>query len=125
MVSFDLLELFLYIFPILEIIFIQLFFRPYLQYRNKFKLSVTDVVLPILLVGIHILSVRLLTYSLLPHFLFASFIIGLLLTIVFEHGQKRRRTGMVLSFFLKIVFLLGFVTYYVLAIARIVQFTRG
>ena len=81
--NFDILEIFLYVFPILQIILVHLFFRSYLMYRNKFKFSVTDTVLPILLVGIHILSGRWLAFSLLPHYLFGIFLIGLGVTLYF------------------------------------------
>lgn len=125
MAGFDLLELFLYVFPILQMIFIHFFFRPYLQYGRRIKLSITDTTVPILMIGIHILSVRLLTYSLLPHFLFVVFIIGLISTVLFEHAKKERTAGKVFSFVLKLTFLLGFFVYYGLVGCRIFQVLRG
>lgn len=117
----DNLELFLYLIPVLEIILIHLFFKPFIQYQPYFKLSVTDVVLPTLLVGIHILSVRLLTYSLLPVFLFTSFLIGLGVLFYFDIRKKRISERKIFSFFLKVSFLIGFLLYYGLVFARITQ----
>lgn len=125
MIGLDFLEIFLYVFPILEIILIHYFFRPYLRYGDKIKLSVTDVTLPFLMIGMHIISVRLLTYSLLPYFIFVSSIIGLLVTFVFDRSETRRSIGKVFSIFLKIIFLLAFVVYYVLVGVRVYYLIRG
>ncbi|MGO4961078.1 DUF3397 family protein [Jeotgalibaca porci] len=123
--NFDILEIFLYVFPILQIIIVHLFFRSYLIYRNKFKFSVTDTVLPILLVGIHILSGRWLAFSLLPHYLFGIFLIGLGITLYFEKSPKQFMAGKVFSIIMKMGFVIGFALYYVIVIARILQLIRG
>ena len=123
--NFDILEIFLYVFPILQIIIVHLFFRSYLMYRNKFKISVTDTVLPILLVGIHILSGRWLAFSLLPHYLFGIFLIGLGITLYFEKSPKQFMAGKVFSIIMKMGFVIGFALYYVIVIARILQLIRG
>ncbi len=123
--NFDILEIFLYVFPILQIIIVHLFFRSYLMYRNKFKFSVTDTVLPILLVGIHILSGRWLVFSLLPHYLFGIFLIGLGITLYFEKSPKQFMAGKVFSIIMKMGFVIGFALYYVIVIARILQLIRG
>ena len=123
--NFDILEIFLYVFPILQIILVHLFFRSYLTYRNKFKFSVTDTVLPILLVGIHILSGRWLAFSLLPHYLFGIFLIGLGITLYFEKSPKQFMAGKVFSIIMKMGFVIGFALYYVIVIARILQLIRG
>ncbi len=123
--NFDILEIFLYVFPILQIIIVHLFFRSYLMYRNKFKFSVTDTVLPILLVGIHILSGRWLAFSLLPHYLFGIFLIGLGITLYFEKSPKQFMAGKVFSIIMKMGFVIGFALYYVIVIARILQLIRG
>ncbi|WP_373739717.1 DUF3397 family protein [Jeotgalibaca porci] len=123
--NFDILEIFLYVFPILQIIIVHLFFRSYLMYRNKFKFSVTDTVLPILLVGIHILSGRWLAFSLLPHYLFGIFLIGLGITLYFEKSPKQFMAGKVFSIIMKMGFVIGFALYYVIVSARILQLIRG
>ena len=123
--NFDILEIFLYVFPILQIIIVHLFFRSYLMYRNKFKFSVTDTVLPILLVGIHILSGRWLAFSLLPHYLFGIFLIGLGITLYFEKSPKQFMAGKVFSIIMKMGFVIGFALYYVIVIARILQLIRS
>lgn len=123
--NFDILEIFLYVFPILQITIVHLFFRSYLMYRNKFKFSVTDTVLPILLVGIHILSGRWLAFSLLPHYLFGIFLIGLGITLYFEKSPKQFMAGKVFSIIMKMGFVIGFALYYVIVIARILQLIRG
>ena len=123
--NFDILEIFFYVFPILQIIIVHLFFRSYLMYRNKFKFSVTDTVLPILLVGIHILSGRWLAFSLLPHYLFGIFLIGLGITLYFEKSPKQFMAGKVFSIIMKMGFVIGFALYYVIVIARILQLIRG
>ncbi|MGO4993522.1 DUF3397 family protein [Jeotgalibaca porci] len=123
--NFDILEIFLYVFPILQITIVHLFFRSYLMYRNKFKFSVTDTVLPILLVGIHILSGRWLAFSLLPHYLFGIFLIGLGITLYFEKSPKQFMAGKVFSIIVKMGFVIGFALYYVIVIARILQLIRG
>lgn len=119
MLKVDSLELFLYLFPLLEIVLIHLFFKPYIQYQPYFKLSVTDVLVPLLLVGIHILSVRIFTYSLLPAFLFVSFLIGLGILFYFDIRKKKNADRKIFSLFLKVSFLAGFVLYYGLVIVRI------
>ena len=123
--NFDILEIFLYVFPISQIIIVHLFFRSYLMYRNKFKFSVTDTVLPILLVGIHILSGRWLAFSLLPHYLFGIFLIGLGITLYFEKSPKQFMAGKVFSIIMKMGFVIGFALYYVIVFARILQLIRG
>ena len=125
MVGLDGLVIFLYVFPILEIILIHYFFRPYLRYGDKIKLSITDVTLPFLMIGMHIISVRLLTYSLLPHFIFVSSVVGLLVTFIFERAKNSWTIGKVFSFFTKIIFLIGFVAYYVLVGIRVYYLLRG
>lgn len=122
--NIDSFEIFLYVFPIIEIILLTFFFKPYLQYK-KFKLAVSDATLPILLLGIHFLSVRLLTYSLLPHFLLATFFVGLLLTLYFDFSKRNLTTAKLFSIFLKAAFVLGFLTYYGIVVARIFQILHG
>lgn len=117
----DSLELFLYMIPVLEIILIHLFFKPFIQYQPHFKLSITDVVVPILLVGIHILSVRVLTYSLLPVFLFVIFLVGLGTLFYFDIKKKNISEGKIFSLFLKVSFITGFLLYYGLVFVRITQ----
>ncbi len=112
-------------FPVLQIVIVHLFFRSYLMYQNKFKFSVTDTVLPILLVGIHILSGRWLAFSLLPHYLFGIFLIGLGITLYFEKSPKQFMAGKVFSIIMKMGFVIGFALYYVIVIARILQLIRG
>lgn len=56
MQNFHYFEILLYVFPVLEIILINQFFRPYFRYKQIIRLSIADVVLPFLLVGIHLLS---------------------------------------------------------------------
>lgn len=122
---FDGLELFLYIIPILQIILVQSFFRPYLKYKNSFKLSVADTLIPILLVGIHVLSVRWLAFSLIPYYLFAVFLLGLGITLYFEKSRPHIPVGKVIAINLKVSFILGFILYYVIVVARTIQLIRG
>ncbi|MGP6138881.1 MULTISPECIES: DUF3397 family protein [unclassified Jeotgalibaca] len=123
--NFDLFEIFLYVFPIIQIVLIQLFFRPYLQYKDYFRLSVADTLIPILLVGIHILSVRWLAFSLLPYYLFAIFSLGLVLALYFEKSAYQFSKGKVFSIIMKAAFVVGFVMYYIIVIARLIQLARG
>ena len=81
--------------------------------------------LPILLVGIHILSGRWLAFSLLPHYLFGIFLIGLGITLYFEKSPKQFMAGKVFSIIMKMGFIIGFALYYVIVIARILQLIRG
>lgn len=120
----DLFEVFLYLFPLLEIIIISLFYKPFLHYKT-FKLSVTDVTMPILLLGVHLLSVRLLTYSLLPHYILLVFALGLLVTLYFDFSKKTVKANKVFSVWLKIAFIIGFIMYYAIIAARLVQRIRG
>ena len=124
MQTIDLFEVFLYLFPLLEIIIISLFYKPFLHYKT-FKLSVTDVTMPILLLGVHLLSVRLLTYSLLPHYILLVFALGLLVTLYFDFSKKTVKANKVFSVCLKIAFIIGFIMYYAIVIARLVQRIRG
>lgn len=125
MAKLDYLEIFLYIFPIFEIIVIHLFFRSYLQYKNDVKLSITDVIIPMLIVGIHILSVRLLTYSLLPHFILGACMLGFLLT-AFSHWKNRFYSARkIFSLFLKFSFVGGFFFYYTLVVFRMIQIFKS
>lgn len=121
LLTIDSLEWFLYIIPILEIILIHLFFKPFIKYQPYFKFSVTDIVMPILLVGIHVLSVRLLTYSLLPIFLFFNFLLGFSLLFYFDIKKKKISNGKIFSLFLKVSFLAGFLLHYGLVFIRIAQ----
>lgn len=123
--NFALLEIFLYVFPIIQIVLVHLFFRPYLKYRGYFKLSVTDTLIPLILVGIHILSVRWLAFSLLPYYLFAIFLIGLVMTLYFERSAYQFSKGKVFSIIIKMAFVIGFVMYYVIVVARLIQLARG
>lgn len=125
MSGFDLLEVFLYIIPIAEILLIHFFFKPYLRYKNHFRLSVTDAVLPIILVGMHILSVRLLSFSILPYYLFFVCLSGLLITLYFEKKLSKKPINKIISVVLKLSFLVGFLSYYGIVIARMIQFIRG
>lgn len=121
MLKVDSLELFLYVIPILEIILIHLYFKSYLQYKSYIKFSVTDVIIPILLVGIHILSVRLLSYSLLPHYLFVLFLVGLVIVLYYDFRKKKKSSGKIFSLFRKIAFLGGFIFYYTVVFLRLWQ----
>ncbi len=125
MSGFDLLETFLYVIPIAEILLIHFFFKPYLRYKDYFRLSVTDAVLPILLVGMHILSVRLLSFSIVPYFLFIICLSGLLITFYFEKKPNKKPINKIISVVLKLSFLVGFLSYYAIVIARMIQFVRG
>ena len=69
MQNFHYFEILLYVFPVLEIILINQFFRPYLRYKQIIRLSIADVVLPFLLVEIHLLSDYNMTYSLIHNFI--------------------------------------------------------
>lgn len=125
MLSFHYLEILLYVFPILEIILINKYFRPYLRYKDKIRLSVADVVLPFLLVGIHSLSVYSLSYSLLPHFLLAVCIVGLLQTLYFDANRKPYLLKKFLRGFVRIAFLMGLLFYYLLVFFRMYLLLRG
>lgn len=125
MQNFRLFEILLYAFPILEIILINAFFRPYLKYKQLIRLTVADVVLPFLIVGIHLLSVYSLTYSLLPYFLLTACIIGLLLTFYFDKRKKIHQPRLLFRQFVKILFLLALLFYYLLVLLRIYFLVRG
>jgi len=121
---FDLLELFLYIFPIMELWLIQRYFRALLGYEGgsiRFRFAVVDMAVPFLLVSIHLLSVRLLTFSLLPHFLFLSCLLGLALTMYVDRIKRISSRGRLFSLIVRNVFLLGFLLHYGLVAARIWQ----
>ena len=81
--------------------------------------------MPILLLGVHLLSVRLLTYSLLPHYILLVFALGLLITLYFDFSKKTVKSNKVFSVWLKIAFIIGFIMYYAIVIARLVQRIRG
>ena len=125
MQNFHYFEILLYIFPILEIILINAFFRPYLRYKQVIRLTVADVVLPFLIVGIHLLSVYSLTYSLLPYFLLVSCIVGLLQTFYFDKVKKIHQPKLVYRYFIKIWFLMALLFYYMLVLLRIYFLVRG
>nr|WP_319219154.1 DUF3397 family protein [uncultured Trichococcus sp.] len=125
MQNFHYSEILLYVFPILEIILINKFFRPYLRYKQMIQLTVADVVLPFLLVGIHLLSVYSLTYSLLPHFLLAACFIGMLQTLYFDLRKKNHRPKQFYRYFIKILFLMALLFYYMLVFLRIYFLVRG
>lgn len=124
MTPFDLLELFLYLFPIVEIGLIQRYFRPLLGYEGgslRFRFAVVDMVVPFLMVSIHLLSVRLLTFSLLPHYLFVSCLLGLGLTLYVDKSERNLSRSRLFSLVLRNMFLIGFLLHYGLVAARIWQ----
>ncbi len=125
MQNFHYFELLLYVFPILEIILINKFFRPYLRYKQIIQVTVADVVLPFLFVGIHLLSVYSLTYSLLPHFLLAACVVGLLQTLYFDKRKKIHQPKRFYRYFIKILFLMALLSYYMLVLLRIYFLVRG
>lgn len=125
MQNFHYFEILLYVFPVLEIILINQFFRPYLRYKQIIRLSITDVVLPFLLVGIHLLSVYSLTYSLLPHFLLAACIVGLVQTLYFDKRKKNHEPKRFYRYFIKILFLMALLFYYSLVLLRVYFLIRG
>lgn len=125
MQAFHYMEIGLYIFPILEIILINRFFRSYLTYKNKIHFSVAQVVLPLLLVGIHLLGKYIFNLSILPYFLFAVFLLGLIQTAYFDFKKKKYSFKIFVDFYTKIMFLLGIVLYYFLVIYRIYTLLRG
>ena len=125
MQNFHYFEILLYVFPILEIILINKFFRSYLRYKQIIRLTVADVVMPFLLVGIHLLSVYSLTFSLLPHFLLAACLVGLLQTLYFDKRRKIQRPKRFYRYFMKILFLMALLFYYMLVLLRIYFLIRG
>lgn len=125
MLSFHYLEILLYVFPIFETVVINTFFRPYLRYKDKIRLSVADVVLPFLLVGIHLLSVYSLSYSLLPHFLAAVCIVGLFQTLYYDANRKPYLFKKFLRSYIKITFLMSLLFYYLLVLFRLYLLLRG
>lgn len=125
MQNFHYFEILLYVFPILEIILINKFFRSYLRYKQIIRLTVADVVMPFLLVGIHLLSVYSLTFSLLPHFLLAACLVGLLQTLYFDKRRKIQRPKRFYRHFIKILFLMALLFYYMLVLLRIYFLIRG
>lgn len=128
MTPIDLLELFLYIFPVLELWLVQRYFRTLLAYegpRLHFRFAVVDIAVPFLIVSTHILSVRLLTFSLLPYYLFLSFLIGLVLTVYADRGPKPLASGKLASLVLRYMFLAGFLLHYGLVAARVWQLLRA
>ena len=125
MQNFHYFEILLYVFPILETILINKFFRSYLRYKQIIRLTVADVVMPFLLVGIHLLSVYSLTFSLLPHFLLAACLVGLLQTLYFDKRRKIQRPKRFYRHFIKILFLMALLFYYMLVLLRIYFLIRG
>lgn len=125
MQNFHYFEILLYVFPVLEIILINQFFRPYLRCKQIIRLSIADVVLPFLLVGIHLLSVYSLTYSLLPHFLLAACIVGLVQTLYFDKRKKNHEPKRFYRYFIKILFLMALLFYYSLVLLRVYFLIRG
>jgi len=125
MQNFHYFEILLYVFPVLEIILINQFFRPYLRYKQIIRLSIADVVLPFLLVGIHLLSVYSLPYALLPHFLLAACIVGLVQTLYFDKRKKNHEPKRFYRYFIKILFLMALLVYYSLVLLRVYFLIRG
>lgn len=124
MTPFDILELFLYLFPIVELVLVQRYFRALLGYEGdsiRFRFAVVDIVVPFLLVSIHLLSVRLLTFSLLPHYLFLSCLLGLALTVYVDRSRRFSSRNRLFALVLRNMFLLGFLLHYGLVAARIWQ----
>ncbi|WP_396326669.1 DUF3397 family protein [Jeotgalibaca sp. MA1X17-3] len=67
------------------------------------------------------MSVRVLTYSLLPVFLFVIFLVGLGTLFYFYIRKKNISEGKIFSLFLKVSFITGFLLYYGLVFVRITQ----
>ena len=66
-----------------------------------------------------------LTYSLLPHFLLAACIVGLVQTLYFDKRKKNHEPKRFYRYFIKILFLMALLFYYSLVLLRVYFLIRG
>ncbi|AMB99654.1 hypothetical protein AWM75_06520 [Aerococcus urinaehominis] len=114
-------ELILYFMPIISLVVVNGFLRPYLKFGDRLNLAVIDVLHPILWVAIHILSLRIAYQSWLPY-LFIFVAIYALAYLLYAFYAKRdfipeqfwRRLS-------SIGIIAGFIFFYALVIWRLIR----
>lgn len=76
--SFVLSELLMYIIPPVIIFLVQKYYKPYLKYFSAFPLNLAILLLPLWLMLIHLFSVLIFGFTLVPYILFiTAFALGL------------------------------------------------
>lgn len=114
-------EIFLYLLPLLAILLVNRYGRPYLTDGKHIKLAVVDVIHPILWLCFHFISTNTFYFSLVPALIF---VIALYAIVRLFKQFRRQETVDWPSFWRNlsnIAFIFVFVVYYILVVYRIIQ----
>ena len=114
-------ELLFYLLPIVTLLLVGTYGKPYLYFNRHIKFAPIDVVFPILLVCLHFISRALLFYSIIPHLvvIIALLAIGVLLWRWIKNEEIV--VGKFYRMLAKIAFSISFIIYVVVTIGRIIQ----
>lgn len=117
--AFSWFEIILYLLPVLTLILVNRYLRPYLSDGRYIHLAVVDVIHPILWACLHFISLWTFSFSLLPYLLIL-FALGVFALITTQRQRGELAWGNMLRRLSNISFVVIFVLYYSLVIYRII-----
>ncbi|MEY8370792.1 DUF3397 family protein [Aerococcaceae bacterium 50-4] len=119
--AFNWSEILFYLLPIVSLLFVGTYGKPYLYFNKRIKFAPIDVVFPILLVCLHFISRDLLFFSIIPHL----FVLISLLAIGILVWRFTKNEDVVVGKFYRMLvnisFSITFILYLLVTILRIIQ----
>ncbi len=117
-------EILIYLLPFVTLFLVGTYGKSYLYINKRIKFAPIDVVFPILLVCLHYVSIYLLYYSLIPHLVVLISVIAIVVLVRKFIKNERVHVGKLARMLVNIIFVISFVTYILVIIARIIQIVR-
>ncbi|MCA9765829.1 MAG: DUF3397 domain-containing protein [Carnobacterium sp.] len=117
---FNLVDILLYFIPIgLFFVFSRSIDRHFRNRQTKIKL--VDLMIPYLMVGIQILSIRTFKLSIFPYFLIFLFSLGIIIAVLIAYKKGEISYSKFFKTYWRFVFLFSFLMYYFLVVANIIN----
>lgn len=119
--AFNWSEILFYLLPIVSLLFVGTYGKPYLYFNKRIKFAPIDVVFPILLVCLHFISRDLLFFSIIPHLfvLISLMAIGILVWRFTKNEEIV--VGKFYRMLVNISFSITFILYLLVTVLRIIQ----
>lgn len=114
-------EIILYFIPVILLVLISKYGRKYLTEGKNIKLAIIDVMHPVIWVCFHFLSLAIFYFSLVP-VLLLILSVYCIFSILYSYRKKEEINWYALFRRVSsVIFIISFISYYILVIVRIIQ----
>lgn len=118
--SFSPILLLWYIFPIIVFLGSDYIVTTF-KLKQRFNLKTPDITVPFLIVGMHEISKRISSFSILPYFLLTILLLGISVVVFQAYRYREIMYGRFFKMFWRLTFLLSVLVYFILIIASIIN----